>query len=98
MKYSFIYILLSLVGLQAFSQTVIIGKVTQEQGESLPGANVYLQGTYDGTSVNEKGQFSVQEVILQNMVRPFRRCYCLTRTICLPKISSICQLCRLEWK
>src|SRR5665647_2086355 len=57
MKYSFIYILLSLVGLQAFSQTVIIGKVTQEQGESLPGANVYLQGTYDGTSVNENGQF-----------------------------------------
>ncbi len=57
MKYSFIYILLSLVGLQAFPQTVIMGKVTQEQGESLPGANVYLQGTYDGTSVNENGQF-----------------------------------------
>jgi len=57
MKYAFIYILLSLVGLQAFSQTVIIGKVTEEQDESLPGANVYLQGTYDGTSVNENGQF-----------------------------------------
>jgi len=57
MKYTFLFILLSLIGLQAFSQTVIKGKVTQEQGESLPGANVYLQRTYDGTSANENGQF-----------------------------------------
>jgi hypothetical protein len=40
-----------------FSQTVITGRVTQQQGEVLPGANVYLQGTYDGTSSNEKGEF-----------------------------------------
>ena len=43
--------------LNAFPQTVISGKVSQEQGESLPGANVYLQGTYDGTSAGEKGEF-----------------------------------------
>ncbi len=57
MKPIYFYILFSLINLQAFSQTVITGKVTQEQGEALPGANVYLIGTYDGTSGNENGHF-----------------------------------------
>jgi hypothetical protein len=57
MKRSIFYIFFSILTLNAFSQTIIIGKVTKEHGESLPGANVYLQGTYDGTSGNENGQF-----------------------------------------
>jgi len=57
MKSIYFYILFSLVSLQTFSQTVITGKVTQEQGEALPGANVYLKGTYDGTSANKNGYF-----------------------------------------
>ncbi|MCX6238496.1 MAG: TonB-dependent receptor [Bacteroidia bacterium] len=57
MKRSIFYILLSLLCQIAFSQTIITGKVTKEQGEVLPGANVYLKGTYDGTSANENGQF-----------------------------------------
>ena len=44
--------------LNVFSQTVFTGKVVQENGELLPGANVYLQGTYDGASTNEKGEFT----------------------------------------
>ena len=44
--------------LNVFSQTVVTGKVVQENGELLPGANVYLQGTYDGASTNEKGEFT----------------------------------------
>ena len=57
MKRSIFYIFFSILSLNTFSQTIIIGKVTQEQGESLPGANIYLKGTYDGTSGNESGQF-----------------------------------------
>lgn len=57
MKRQIFYLLFSLCSLNAFSQTVITGKVTQEQGDALPGVNVYLKGTYDGTSVNEKGKF-----------------------------------------
>lgn len=49
-----------LIGANAFPQTVIIGKVTQENGESLPGANIYLQGTYDGTSSNQNGEFKLK--------------------------------------
>ncbi len=50
-------ILFFLIGTKVFSQTVITGKVIQEQGEPMPGANAYLQGTYDGSTSNENGEF-----------------------------------------
>ncbi|MGG6231537.1 TonB-dependent receptor [Tenacibaculum sp. SDUM215027] len=40
------------------AQTTISGKVTDKKGIPIEGANVYLEGTYDGTSSNEKGNFS----------------------------------------
>ncbi len=46
-----------LFSLNALAQTVVTGKVSQEKGEPLPGANIYLQGTYDGTTSNENGEF-----------------------------------------
>ena len=55
MKTSILYILVSMLSLNVFSQTVVTGKVTQEKGEPLPGANVFIQGTYEGTSTNDKG-------------------------------------------
>lgn len=39
------------------AQTTISGKVTDTKGEPILGANIYLDGTYDGTSTNEKGEF-----------------------------------------
>ena len=44
----------------AFSQTVISGLVTENNGTPILGANVYLEGTYDGTSTNENGNFSFE--------------------------------------
>lgn len=41
-----------------FSQSQISGKVVDEKGVSITGANVYLQGTYDGSTTNENGEFS----------------------------------------
>ena len=58
MKRTVISIIPILFILNAFSQTVIKGKVTQQQGEVLQGANAYLQGTYDGTSCGTNGEFS----------------------------------------
>jgi len=55
-KYIYI-ILLGFAGMNAFSQALISGKVTGIDG-SLPGASVYLEGTYDGTSTNDTGEFS----------------------------------------
>lgn len=57
MKRTGLSIITILFCLNAFPQIVITGKVSQEQGESLPGANVYLQGTYDGTSAGENGEY-----------------------------------------
>ena len=41
-----------------FSQTIISGKVTNKKGVTINGANVYLDGTYDGNSTDNKGEFS----------------------------------------
>ena len=51
------YLIFFLLGLNVSAQTVITGKVTEEGGLPMAGANVYLQGTYDGISSNENGTF-----------------------------------------
>ncbi|WP_222984534.1 TonB-dependent receptor [Flagellimonas meishanensis] len=40
------------------AQTDISGLVTDMKGNSIAGANVYLEGTYDGASTDENGYFS----------------------------------------
>jgi hypothetical protein len=55
------YLLLFLFGIIQFSivaQTTISGVVTDAKNNPVFGANVYLDGTYDGTSTNEEGNFS----------------------------------------
>lgn len=39
------------------AQVKISGMVSDSKGERIPGANIFLHGTYDGASSNEKGQF-----------------------------------------
>lgn len=41
-----------------FSQAVVSGKVTDMKGNAVPGANVFLEGTYDGTTTDENGSFN----------------------------------------
>lgn len=41
-----------------FSQTTISGKIVDEKGNPVVGANIFIDGTYDGTSSNETGSFS----------------------------------------
>ncbi|MCK5137738.1 MAG: TonB-dependent receptor [Bacteroidales bacterium] len=41
------------------AQSPITGIVLDEQGEPLVGANIYLTGTYDGTTSNSKGLFQL---------------------------------------
>ena len=40
------------------SQTKISGKVTDESGAPLPGANIFIKDSYDGISSNADGTFS----------------------------------------
>ncbi len=41
-----------------FSQTTINGSVVDSKNQIIPGANVYLEGTYDGATTDEYGHFS----------------------------------------
>jgi len=50
--------LLLLLSLNLSAQTIINGKVTDNKGVPIQNANVYLDGTYDGSTSNEKGEFS----------------------------------------
>ncbi|MGB5273491.1 MAG: TonB-dependent receptor, partial [Flavobacteriaceae bacterium] len=43
-----------------FSQSFISGKVTDAAGMAVGGANVYLEGTYDGASTAEDGSFTFE--------------------------------------
>jgi len=54
-----IFILISLLtSFVSFPQTKISGRVTNENGEALPSANVYLKDTYDGFSTDVNGYYS----------------------------------------
>jgi outer membrane cobalamin receptor len=53
----FFCILIILISLQTFAQQIISGTVTDRKGQPILGANVYLEGTYDGTTTDENGEF-----------------------------------------
>ncbi len=42
----------------SYAQTAITGKVVDTKNEPILGANVYLEGTYDGATTDDKGKFS----------------------------------------
>jgi len=58
MKYYLLFLVFGLVSLNVCSQTTISGTVRQQNGGSLPGVSIYLQGTYDGVSSDTSGCFS----------------------------------------
>lgn len=41
-----------------FAQSTISGKIVDRKGNPIAGANIYIDGTYDGASSSESGQFS----------------------------------------
>jgi len=44
----------------SFAQTTISGKVTDNKSQPIIGANVYLDGTYDGDTTDDEGNFSFE--------------------------------------
>ena len=55
---TYISVLFVLLIFSAAAQTTISGLVKAGKDGTLPGANVYLKGTYDGTSTDTEGRFS----------------------------------------
>ncbi len=52
--------LVLLYSLHLIGQTTVSGKVFDNDGVPVLEANVYIDGTYDGASTNEKGEFSFE--------------------------------------
>ncbi|MDH3698381.1 MAG: TonB-dependent receptor [Flavobacteriaceae bacterium] len=48
------------IGLSSFAQTVVNGTVTDEEGQSIPGANVIVVGTTDGAVADFNGTFVLE--------------------------------------
>ncbi len=57
-----------LFSLSIFSQNIISGKVIDEKNKPIPGANIFINGTYDGASSDENGQFSFETSAQNNQV------------------------------
>ncbi len=55
---TFISLLLLFTTLQLSAQTTISGSIKAKNDGTLPGANIYLKGTYDGASSDVNGKFS----------------------------------------
>lgn len=54
---SVLKIVMLLISLTAFAQVKIEGKVIDKKNKPLVGANVFIEGAYDGATTNEKGEF-----------------------------------------
>lgn len=57
MKSLYILFACLLMTLTVSAQTTLTGRVTDQKGHALPGANVFLRGTYDGANTDSTGHF-----------------------------------------
>jgi len=53
-----LFLLFTIYQISLSAQTTISGKVTDKKNKPIYGANIYLEGTYDGGSTNKNGVFS----------------------------------------
>lgn len=60
MKAYFLPITFLLFSTLGFGQTTISGTITDQNDSPIVGANVYLEGTYDGASSDDNGKFSFE--------------------------------------
>ncbi|HEY0092043.1 MAG TPA: TonB-dependent receptor, partial [Flavobacterium sp.] len=51
-----------------FSQNTISGKVVDQKGVPVPGANIFIDGTYDGSSSDDNGDFTFTTTASGNQV------------------------------
>jgi len=53
---------------KAEAQNLVSGFISSSKGDSLPGVNVYIKNTYDGTSTNSMGYFSFNTSATGNQI------------------------------
>jgi iron complex outermembrane recepter protein len=60
MKAINLFLVLMLFAINGYSQNVIQGKITDEQGNAVAGASVYEKGTFNGTMSDYNGSFTIR--------------------------------------
>lgn len=65
---SIITLLFILTAFSAISQTKIEGTIADAKGKPVPGANIYIDGTYDGATSDAEGHFSFETTETGNQV------------------------------
>ena len=55
-----ITLLILFISTSIYAQNTISGKVVDAKGRAIVGANIFIEGTYDGTSSSETGDFSFE--------------------------------------
>jgi len=96
--------LLPLIATASIGQTLVSGVVTDERGAPIPGANISIEGTYDGTSTGADGkfQFETNETGAQTVAitfvgfRAFRQAVDLTGEAIHLTVSLIEEINQLE--
>ncbi|SEI83123.1 TonB-dependent Receptor Plug Domain [Dyadobacter koreensis] len=72
MKALFISLSLLFTCSSIFGQTVITGKISDQKGVGISGANVFIKGTYDGVSSDENGNFRFETTETGNQTVTFQ--------------------------
>ncbi|GAB3541026.1 TonB-dependent receptor [Spirosoma fluminis] len=57
MKPHYVLFILVLITSPLLAQVALVGRVLDQKGHALPGANVFLRGTYDGANTDSTGAF-----------------------------------------
>ena len=65
---SFYTLILQLIAYICNAQQTISGTVVDEKNKAVVGANVFIDGTYDGASTDEKGNFNFQTTVTGNQL------------------------------
>ena len=67
MRHIFLFIFL-ITAVSGNAQTQISGKVTDQKGQSIPGVNVYIKGTFDGSTTDLNGKFTFKTTSSDSLV------------------------------
>jgi hypothetical protein len=67
-----LFITFILLQTQAFAQATIQGKVLDEKGLPLPGANIQIKGSYDGATSEEDGSYQFETDVKGSQVLVFK--------------------------
>lgn len=57
MRTTLLLLTLTLQLTASFAQEIVKGKITDQRGQGLPGANIYIKHTFDGASSDKEGNF-----------------------------------------